>query len=196
MKFNAPFAAQLAVLNAVLDEPGSDIGQELCELAAAVATAVPSYLGLSVVVSQNNPELTVTLLDDGGTTGDIATSLMLARPNPGKSHDSASIEFVLYARSPGAFANLAADVSWLTGRPLTEFVLDAHLAVPTESDTAAPIAAASLVDQAIGVLIGRGCTAEQALREIDAKAAHSGTGRAAAAHLILARIAPGGDDQL
>jgi len=36
----------------------------------------------------------------------------------------AAVALILYARSPGAFVDLAADVARLTGRPLTDFPLD------------------------------------------------------------------------
>ena len=43
---------------------------------------------------------------------------------------------ILYAGSPGTFVDLAADLAWLTARPLTDFVLDQHLTVPDGPDTA------------------------------------------------------------
>jgi hypothetical protein len=163
-------------------------------LAAAVAAVVPSYLGLSVVVTRHDPAFTLTVLDDGGTAGDIGTSILLTWPKPADSHAVAAVAFILYARSPGAFVDLAADVSWLTGGPPTDFVLDAHLGAPTEPDSATLIAATSAINQAIGVLIGRGYTAEHAHRELDAQAVQSGTERLAAAQFILARPTTG-DDQ-
>jgi len=194
VKFTTTLAAELAALDAALDEPGSDIGKGLRRLAAASAAAVPSYLGLSVVVTRHDPVFTLTLLDDDGVAGDIGTSILLTWPNPADSHDVAAVAFILYARSPGAFVDLAADVSWLTGGPPTDFVLDAHLGVPAEPDTATPIAAASVINQAVGALIGRGYTAEHAHWELDAQAARSGTERVAAAQLILDRLTTG-DDQ-
>jgi hypothetical protein len=195
VKFTESLAADLSALHAALDEPGPDIGQGLRQLAAAVATAVPSYLGLSVVATHHHSSFTATLLDDGATAGDIGTSILLAGLNPRDRHDVAAVAFILYARSPGAFVDLAADVAWLTGGPPSEFVLDAHLGVPAQPDTATPIGAESVINQAIGVLIGRGYTAEQASWELDIRAAHGGTERVTAAHIVLARLTPGGDDQ-
>jgi hypothetical protein len=193
VRFTALLAVELAALSAALDEPGSDIGQGLRHLAAAAVAAVPSFLGLSVVVTQHDPAFIVPLLDDGLTAGDIGASILLSWPNPDDGDDVPAVAFILYARSPGAFVDLAADAAWLTAGPSTEFVLDAHLGVPAEPDTATPIADASTVNQAIGVLIGRGRTPEQAHLELDAQAAHSGTDRVAAAHLILDRLIPGDD---
>jgi hypothetical protein len=195
VKFTAPLAAELAALSAALDEPGSDLGLGLRQLAVAAASAVPSYLGLSVVVTQHDPAFTVTLLDDGESAGDIGASILLTWTSRANDDDVAGVAFVLYARTPGAFVDLAADVSWLTGSLPTEFVLDAHLGFPAEPDTATPIAAASVINQAIGVLIGRGYTPEQAHRELDANAARDGTERVTAAQVILVGLILGGDDQ-
>lgn len=178
----------MASLTAVLDEPGSDIGLGLRQLAAAAAAAVSSYLGLSVVVTRSDSSFTVALLEDGVTADDIGTSIVLALPGAGDGQDLAAVAFVLYARAPGAFVDLAADVAWLTGRPLTDFALDEHLAVP---DAATPLVEASVINQAIGVLIGRGYTAQQARRELDTKAAQGGTDRLTVAQLILARLTRG-----
>lgn len=194
MKFTASLAAELATLNAALDKPGSDIGEGLRQLAALVTAAVPSYLGLSVVAAQHDSSSTVTLLEDGVTAGDVGTSILLAWPNPGDGHDVATVAFILYARSPGAFVDLAADVAWLTESPPTEFMLDAHLGVAAEPDTASSMAAASVINQAIGVLIGRGYTTRQALWALDAQAAGGESNRLKAAHVILGRLTPGDDD--
>jgi len=148
-----------------------------------------------VVATRHHSSFTVTLVVDGGTAGDIGTSIRLAWPNPGDSHDVAAVALILYARSPGAFVDLAADVARLTGRPLTDFPLDEHLAAAAEPDTATPLAAESMINQAIGVLIGRDYTAQQAHGALDARSALGGTDRLTAAHLILARLTLGGDHQ-
>ena len=67
MKFTASLAAELARLTVALDEPGSDIGQGLQQLAATAAgAAVSSYLGLSVIVARGDSSFTLALLEDGG----------------------------------------------------------------------------------------------------------------------------------
>jgi hypothetical protein len=192
VKFTVLLAAELASLTAALDEPGSDIGRGLRLLAAAAAAAVSSYLGLSVVVTRSDSSFTVALLEDGVTAGDIGTSIVLALPGAGDGQDLAAVAFVLYARAPGAFVDLAADVAWLTGRPLTDFALDEHLAVP---DAATALVEASVVNQAIGVLIGRGHTAQQAHQELDTQAAHRGTDPVTVARLLLARLTRGSGGQ-
>ncbi len=193
MKFTVSLAAELATLDAALDDPGSDIGQGLVQLAADVTGAVPSYAALSVVVTRDDSSFTLTLLDDGVTVADVGTSIMLARPDCGDGHDASAVAIILYSRSPGAFVDLAADVSWLTRRPLTDFLLDAHLAAAAEPGTATPLEAASVINQAIGVLIGRGCTPQQALLELDRQTAQNETDRLSVGRVILARLIPRGD---
>jgi hypothetical protein len=192
VKFTVLLAAELASLTAALDEPGSDIGQGLRLLAAAAAAAVSSYRGLSVVVTRRDSSFRVALLEEGVTAGDIGTSIVLALPGAGDGQELAAVAFVLYARAPGAFVDLAADVAWLTGRPLTDFVLDQHLTVP---DAATALVEASVINQAIGVLIGRGHTAQQAHWELHTQAAQGGTDRLTVARLLLARLTRGSGGQ-
>jgi len=189
MKFTASLAADLHSLTAALDDPEADVAASVRRMAADTAAAIPSFLGLSVVVSQHDPAFTFTVLDDGITADDIHTSIRLAPQVAGDIRDVPSVAFILYAGSPGTFVDLAADLGWLTGRPPTDFALDAHIAVSSDPYAAAPLAA-SVVNQAVGVLIGRGHTPEQAHRELDSQAAVAGTDRPAAAHLILATLPP------
>ena len=192
MNITTGLASDLRRLTAALDEPGADIAQSLHKLAADTQAAVRSYLGLNVRVSRSDPLFTFTYLNDGVVAGDIATSLRLTLPSIGDSWVPPAVALIFYAGSPGAFVDLAADLAWLTARPLSDFVLDQHLAIPAGSDSVAQLSAASVINQAIGVLIGIGYTAQQADWRLDTQAAHAGTDRYAAAELILA-MRTGGD---
>ena len=126
----AAMAAALAILTEALDEPGTDIAHSLHRLTLDAAAAIPSYLGLSVVVSHSDPPFTVTTLADGAVAGDICTSLHLRLPGiGGRPRTSLAVAIILYARTPGTFVDLAADLAWLTARPLSDFILDQHLTV-------------------------------------------------------------------
>jgi hypothetical protein len=192
MNITTGLASDLRRLTAALDEPGADIAQTLHKMAADTHAAVRSYLGLNVSVSRSDPLFTFTYLNDGVVAGDIATSLRLTLPSIGDSWAPPAVALIFYAGSPGAFVDLAADLAWLTARPLSDFVLDQHLTIPAGSDSGAQLSAASVINQAIGVLIGFGYTPQQADRRLDTQAAHAGTDRYAAAQLILA-TRPGGD---
>lgn len=188
MTSNPAMAAALNVLTEALDDPHTDIAHDLQLLAAYGAAAVTSYCGLSVVVPHSDPPLNFTALTDGATADDIRTSVQLELPACSEPRKSSAVAIILYARSPGAFVDLAADLTWFTGRPATSFVLDEHL-----TDAAGPrldgqLHAVSAINQAIGVLIGRGYTPGEADGELDASAARSQTDRYVAARGILAEI--------
>jgi hypothetical protein len=183
----------MALLTETLDEPGTDIAHSLHRLTLDAQAAVPSYLGLSVVVPHSDPPLTVTTLADGAVAGDIRTSLHVPLPGIGAGHEPVSVALILYAETPGAFVDLAADLAWLTRRPLTDFMLDQHLTVP--ADTTDQLRAVSDTNQAIGALIGRGYTPQQAHRHLDIQAADNRTDRHTAAQLILDTITTGDDDE-
>jgi hypothetical protein len=190
VKITAAMAA-LAILTETLNEHGTDVAHSLHRLTLDAAAAVSSYLGLSVVVSHSNMPFTVTALADGAVAGDICTSLHVLLPGIGDGHDPASVALTLYAEAPGAFVDLAADLAWLTGRPLTAITLDEHLTVPAGPDAAAQLQAASDINQAIGVLIGRGYTPQQAHWQLGTQAAN----RHIAARLILDSITSQDDDR-
>jgi len=188
-------AAALAILTEALDEPGTDIAHSLHWLTLDAAVAVTSYLGLSVVVSHSDSPFTVTALAEGALASDIRTSLHLSLLGPNGPQNSPAVAIILYAGSPGAFVDLAADLAWLTARSLSEFILDQHLSLATGPPPEGQLRAASAINQALGVLIGRGYTPQQAHWELDTQAAHAGTDRHTAAYHILAKINTGDDDQ-
>ncbi len=185
MKISAALAADLDILNAALDEPGADVLHSLHQLGVDAQTAVPTYLGLSVTVDGSDPPFTFTTLEDG-TADNVRTSLglkLLARVGDGRV--APSVALILYAETPGTFVDLTADLAWLTGRPPSDFALDQHLSVPAGSDDGTSLRAASVINQAIGVLIGRGYTPRQAHSKLDTQADGAGTDRYTTAQFIL-----------
>jgi hypothetical protein len=194
MTITAALAADLGILTAALDEPGADIAQSLNQLALNARAAVPTYLGLSVIVGDDDhPSLSVDLAD-GVLAGDIRASLRLTLSGVIESREMLAVALILYAGSPGTFVDLAADLAWLTGRPSSDFVLDEHLHVPAGSRTGMQLAAA-VINQAIGILIGRGYTPQLADCHLDTLAANAGTDRHAAAARILATLIAKNADQ-
>jgi hypothetical protein len=185
VEITAALAADLAILSEALDEPDADIGRELRQLVAHAQLAVRSYLGLTLIADNGAFPLTLTTMQHFAHPDDVVSSLLI----PLWDHDidvlSSELAVVLYAARPGAFVDLAADLSWLTGRQLSDFLLDQHLGPPAEADRHGGVLGASLLNQAIGVLIGRGYSPEQAELEIDARAAAAGHLPVDAAALIL-----------
>lgn len=159
---------------------------------ADAKSAVPSYLGLTVTAGPDSTPLTLTVMDDAHP-GDVVTSVLM--PMPDDSADGAvPVVVILYAARPGAFVDLAADLSWLTGRQLTDFTLDRHLSLPAEPFASGSVQGSSLINQAIGVLLARGYTPEQAELEIGARAAAARQSRSDAASTILSTSANDGVD--
>ena len=153
--------------------------------------AIGSYLGLTVSISAGAGAFTFTTLADSEQTPAIRASLRMLLPDVASTGaDGVGPALILYAGRSGAFVDLAADLAWLTGRELTDFVLDQHLQLPAQPDGTLTLLTASLIDQAIGVLIGRGYAPDQARRELDTDAARAATDRAGAAARILAALTP------
>jgi hypothetical protein len=195
MTMTAAMAAALTVLGEALNDPELDVAESLTLLTKHAAAAVPSYRGLTVVVPQSDPSLTVTTLaDDTTNAAHIRTSLQLSLPGVTEPRSTSAVAIILYAGSPGAFVDLAADMAWLTARPLDDFALDQHLTFATRPRSEQDHHASSAINQAVGVLIGRGYTPQQADGELDTQAANSQIGRPEVARRILAAIPPGGDD--
>jgi ANTAR domain len=188
MKIGAALAADLDILTAALDEPGADVLHTLHQLGVDAQAAVPTYLGLSVTVDSSDPPFTFTTVEDG-MAADVRTSLRLRLAGVSDGRASPSVALTLYAGTPGTFVDLTADLAWLTGRAPSDFALDQHLSVPAGSDAETYLRAASVINQAIGVLIGRGCTPEQAHRELDTQADSAGTDRHTTAQFILDTLA-------
>ena len=182
MTTTAAMAASLKILTAALDDPSADIAHSVQQLAIETAGAIPTYLGLTVSVPQGGLPLTITSLAAGVGDGDISTSLRVLLPTTGAG-DGHPVAVILYAAAPGAFVDLAADLAWLTGRPTTDFTLDQHLTITPGPDTVGQLQAVSDINQAIGVLIGRGYTPEQADWQLDTQATTSRINRHSAARV-------------
>lgn len=184
MKISAALAADLGILTAALDEPGADVLHSLHQLGVDAQAAVPTCLGLRITVDGSDPPFTFTIFEEGAADG-VRTSLRLTLPGVGDGWASPSVALILYARTPGTFVDLAADLAWLTGRPPSDFALDQHLSAPAGSDAGTSLRAASVINQAIGVLIGRGYTTRQAHSKLDTQADGAGTDRYTTAQSIL-----------
>jgi hypothetical protein len=187
----AAMAASLNILTAALDDPDADITHSLDQLAEGATSAIPSYLGLSIFVPQGNPSFTISTLAASVADSDVHTSLRVVLPTAAGGDGSAAA-VILYAAAPGAFVDLAADLTWLTGRPPTDFTLDQHLG-NSRPDTTLHLQALSEINQAVGLLIGRGYSPQQASWELDTQAANNRSDRHSVARLILDKITPDGD---
>lgn len=181
MKITAAMAADLAILTQALDARGVNVADSLRQLAADAAAAIPAYLGLSVIVSDSDPPITFTLVADGPATVDVCASLRMMLSG---GRNRPPVALILHSGAPGAFVELAADLALLATQSLTDLIFDQDLTV-ADSASANQLQAATDINQAIGVLIGRGYTPQLARQHLDAKAVRISTSRHAIAQLIL-----------
>ena len=188
MDINAALAADLHLLNDALIDSGIDLAESVRLMARDAKLAIPSYLGLSLTIAIDGTRTGFTALDDEVDATEILSSVLLPLAAAVGTDSRPSVSVILYAARVGAFVDLAADLAWLTGRQLSEFVLDAHRQVPSARDGLGTLRAASVINQAIGVLMAQGYTPEAAAHELDARARIAGTDRLAAANAVL--VAP------
>ena len=191
MTIPSALAADLALLTYALDTGAVDIASTFSLLSSDVAAAVSSYVGLSVRVHSLGGLAELTTLDDPAVIARIVTSLRIPVPVASQV-PGPSVVIVLYATLAGAFVDLAADLAWLTDVALADVGLDLDLDLDprARSGVATPISSLSSIDQAIGVLVGRGHTPEETLVELETLAARFGGDRHAAALEILDALQP------
>jgi hypothetical protein len=185
VEITAAVAADLAALTEALDEPDADFAMLLHQLAADAKVAVGTFVGLTIRMITGDQPSNLTVFEDGAVSGDVKASMLI--PMHGivdGAQAETTIDLILYAGAPGAFTDLAADLAWLSGLDLVDFTLNQHLIIP-ERDEVDGLFARSLIDQAIGMLIARGSTPEQAERELAASAVRDGLDRHIAARQIL-----------
>jgi hypothetical protein len=179
-------AGELALLADALELPDAGVAETLTRLAADARNAVESYLGLSVAIAAHQTTFDLIFLTADVRPEQIRTSLLVPLAAAADGGEG-SIALILYAGTPGAFVDLAADLAWITGRPPRDFALDEHRTLP--ANPTAGFAALTSINQALGVLIEKGSTPERARQELAARAATAGIELAAAAALILAALA-------
>jgi hypothetical protein len=169
MTFSDALTAQLGALTAALDDPGTDLETILDVLVDDLTAAVSSFLGLRMTLHQPDgcPVTLTTMGADTARTAGACLTLPLGRSTdegPGGG------TVVFYARNPGAFVDLAADLQRVHG----QVDLDGQLPSSGDQPRRAGItglAEHSVLNQAIGVLITRGHTPAEAQRELRRRAA-------------------------
>jgi hypothetical protein len=169
----APASAALSVgLNSrTIDEVGRGLGQ----FRAAVRGAVPSYCGLSATLVFDGYPVTMTSpVPLGGGSRDAGAVTSLHLPLSAVTV-AATGELVLFASTPGAFVDVAADLAYATDTDTDAGVcaLDAHLA-PSAGGVPNGVAGFSIFNRAVGALIHRGWTPEQARARITRSATDTG----------------------
>lgn len=174
----------LTTLSQALDNPSADLVALVERLAQSARDAVESFTRLSVsVTGEGEPFGFTWSLAPDGVRGEARASIAISRPGA-----STTASIILLATTPGAFVDLAADVALLSGQPLSAVEVDRHLASLPRMTTAADLAAASRMNQAVGVLIARGHSPEEARAALEERATANGVPPAVVADMLLADL--------
>ncbi|MDP9092641.1 MAG: hypothetical protein M3N95_06780 [Actinomycetota bacterium] len=164
MELSDAVAADLAVLTAALDEPDDDLALLVLRLSDSCALAVKSYLGLSITLIVGDAPVSFSVLQEFLEPSEVLTSVMFSLTAVGE-HTSGS-EVVLYGGTPGAFVDLAADLTYALGAGEDAVKLDQHLTPPDLALGDAGLAATSRQDQALGILLDQGLDLDEGLTEL------------------------------
>jgi hypothetical protein len=154
----------LGQLTDTLDQTRIDDG--LRRLGDDLAHTVDSYLGLSITITGQSGPVSLTRWRKTGSPA-VGSSLLIplrliCDGTPGST-------LILYAAVPGAFVDLAADLSCAVGEPLATFVLDRHLTGhlhPNARPEFTGLTEFATINRAIGVLLACGHTWAQAHTEL------------------------------
>lgn len=172
----------LDALTAGLGYPGDTLQATLEVLIDDVATIVPSFLGLAVTVTAGGDPVTLSTLDrtqPGRVRASLLMPLAATDPTIFTPHT-----VVYFAAAAGAFTAMVAD--FRRRQPSCgNVVLDRHLTPSGGGPGIDGLAELLLINQAVGILIGRGHIPDQARAELGRHAhAHRQTESQAAAHLV------------
>jgi hypothetical protein len=171
VEISAALAADLALLSQALEDPGVDLEAGLRAFTVTVKRAVSSYTGMTMTITLDGHDISFTVHDDTTPRPASRPAASLLVPLAGPTPTDADSTLLLYAATPGAFVDLAADLSYALGIGLTDLILDAHLDPPADDVGVDGLAHHRAINQAIGVLIGRGHTPEAARHELHRLAA-------------------------
>lgn len=212
MAISAELSTQLRQLAAGLDlDPGS-LHDALEGLVSYVRQAVPSYCGLQLTLFDHGWPVTLTEVINSANLPAV-TSLRVSLQALGSGTVSGG-HLVFGATTPGAFVDLAADLSYVLGVPYAtgnDAVRPTALGAATPMQQAEPalivldvaslptgsvsgvsgLAEVSIINRAVGGLIEDGHLPEEAHALIRGGAASAGI----APHLFAARLLPSGDDE-
>jgi hypothetical protein len=185
MLFSPVLTKQLGTLTAALVDPVTDLHAILDVLVDDLHAAVSSFLGLTVTLQSEWFPVTLTAIDpDLALLARSSLALSLGRSAGARPGD----KIVWYAARPDAFDDLAADLERAPGSD-GGVELNGDLPVtpgPPRQPGITGLAELSVINQAIGVLITRGHTPDQAKAKLRRRAAVSLTSVTEVARHVLA----------
>ena len=209
MDLPAALLAHLKDLTASIGQDGQDLDNTLTALTAALNSTATTYCGLRLTIVENQWPITLTAFTDGhdadGHDVPAGTSLRLPLALVSPAADPES-RVVFFASTPGAFTDLAADLSYtLGGIPVDQaspavngvdqrgprvdgqrraIELDTDLPLLSRKSGLTGLAELTVLNRAIGILVDQGHDTEQAYELLRRDAAAAGV----EPHVYAARI--------
>jgi hypothetical protein len=180
VNLSAALAADLGLLSAAIQTTDGGMEPVLQSLATELHAAVASYVGLTITIAAEGHRISFTTSEPGALA---KTSLSI--PLTALAASDAGSSLVLYATTPGAFVDLAADLAWVLEVTPSALVLDQHVVMPAPSDGVAGLRELATINRAIGALIELGRTPDSARAEIRRHADLDSGDMPAAAQRIL-----------
>ena len=199
----AALLAHLQDLTASIGQDDQDLHDTLEALTAALHSTASSYCGFQLTIVENQWPVTLTAFTDGHNVR-VGTSLGL--PLGLVSRVDGESRVVFFAGTPGAFTDLAADLSYaLGGIPVDQaspavygvdqrgtpvdgqrrvIELDADLPPLYRKSGLTGLAELTVLNRAIGMLVSQGYDIEQAQEHVRRNAAAAGV----EPHIYAARI--------
>jgi hypothetical protein len=177
----ATLVAHLQDLAASIGQDDQDVDDTLSVLTAALRSTADTYCGLQLTIVQNQWPVTLTAFADG-QDAPVGTSLRLPLTLVSPPVDPAS-RVVFFAVTPGAFTDLAADLSHALGGVHVEqrtratdcretmrrvdgqrsaIELDADAAPVSRKSGLTGLAELTVLNRAIGMLVDQGHDLDQA----------------------------------
>lgn len=158
----------------------------LAMLERNLSRRVPAILGGTVTLVTASPSgatISVNMVSRVVGPDEIAAALEIAL---GPLLPDVSGTVVIYSGEPDAFVGLAAELAEASN--MSPFVLDPHPPLPTVAiaPNADGLEDFSLVNRALGVLLNRGYSVDDARSELGRRAERSHTALTAAARVVLA----------
>jgi hypothetical protein len=200
----AALVAHLQDLTASIGQDDQDLDDTLAMLTAALHSTASTYCGFQLTIVENQWPVTLTAFSDGHHVP-VGTSLRLPLVLVSPAVDPES-RVVFFAGIPGAFTDLAADLSYaLRGMPVDQawpaadgvdqrgthvdgrrraIELDVDLPLLSRVSELTGLAELTVLNRVIGMLVAQGHDIEQAHQVLRRDAAAAG----AEPHIYAARV--------
>jgi hypothetical protein len=166
LRFIVDISSALATdLQSLTDGFGqTDLTALLTQVVDDVGRAVRSYAGMTLTIVDDGRPFTMTVMNDGNGPQDVVSSAALQLDAVDGAERGS--EIVFYARCTGGLVDFAADLSYALHLPLTAIEVDGHRPPAATDGGLSGLTELMHLNQAVGILIEQGFTAEEAHVEL------------------------------